>query len=92
MKLDSPWSQGVWLGRTDQTGENIGGTADGVTTARGLKRFPQGDQFSAQTVQSIVGLPRNPNGTQEMSMSTRLQLGDAMVSQRRMYITKGTVG
>ena len=35
--------------------QNIVGTVDGVTAARGLKRFPQGEQFSTQAVQEIVG-------------------------------------
>ena len=37
-KLDDPLSQGVSLGRTEQTGDSISGSAEGVTTARGLKR------------------------------------------------------
>ena len=44
-KLDNAWSHRVWLGRTDQSGENTIGTPtsleslDGVTTARGPRTF-----------------------------------------------------
>ena len=73
-----------YLWCTDQTGEHITRTLDGVTTARGLKRISQRDQFPAQTMRDFVGLPWNTKVTLELSTSTGLQL---VVSQRRMYIT-----
>ena len=56
-KARSPWSSGVWLGRSDATDENIIGTASGVKLIRTIRRRPVGEQYSAEVVQSMRGTP-----------------------------------
>ena len=56
-KARSPWSSGVWLGRSDVTDENIIGTASGVKLIRTIRRRPVGEQYSAEAVQSMRGTP-----------------------------------
>ena len=56
-KARSPWSSGVWLGRSDATDENIIGTATGVKLIRTIRRRPVGEQYSAEAVQSMRGTP-----------------------------------
>ena len=56
-KARSPWSCGVWLGRSDATDENIIGTASGVKLIRTIRRRPVGEQYSAEAVQSMRGTP-----------------------------------
>ena len=54
-KARSPWSSGVWLGRSDATDENIIGTASGVKLIRTIRRRPVGEQYSAEAIQSMRG-------------------------------------
>ena len=56
-KARSPWSSGVWLGRSDATDENIIGTATGVKLIWTIRRRPVGEQYSAEAVQSMRGTP-----------------------------------
>ena len=87
-KFDNQWIHGVWSGHTDQTAERIIGTPDGVTTAPGLKRLSKEEHSSTQGTREIVALPENTRRTQEIATSTGSHPRAAMVSQRRMYITK----
>ena len=56
-KARSPWNSGVWLGRSDATDENIIGTASGVKLIRTIRRRPVGEQYSAEAIQSMRGVP-----------------------------------
>jgi thiol-disulfide isomerase/thioredoxin len=60
-KLDVRWERGVFLGVKESTTEKIVGNAGGTYTVQSVRRLPLEQQFSAELLQTIVGLPWKPN-------------------------------
>ena len=54
------WETGVWIGCTIRDGMALIGTPAGVYKVGALKRQPDGEQWSKDTVNSIVGSPHKP--------------------------------
>ena len=59
--MDTRWRRGVWLGHTRSSTEHLLGTADGVVKAYSIKRQDPDQQWNAETIQSMKGLPQQPD-------------------------------
>jgi hypothetical protein len=65
-KLEQRWSPGVFLGVRETTTEKVVGTAQGVFVVQSLRRKPAEERWSAQMLQSIKGLPWEPNPAEDV--------------------------
>ncbi len=61
-KLAQKFAVGVFLGREDRTGQVMVGTAERVLRAQKFLRLPEEEQFDAQVIQSIRGVPWDAEG------------------------------
>ena len=57
LKGDSLWRPGIFLGRTLQSTEYLFGAADGVHTARSLRRLPLPQRANKELMATFAGLP-----------------------------------
>ena len=65
-KFDSRWSEGVWLGIREESGEHLVGTVEGVIKARTVRRRPiQHERWNKQLFDSFQGVPWKPLPNQE---------------------------
>ena len=60
-KLESYWRQGVWLGHSRNSTEHLIGTDLGVVRAYSVKRHDPDHQWNASAVQSMKGIPQQPD-------------------------------
>ena len=58
-KLDSLWSDGVYLGIEGKTGEIIVGDAEGVWRTRTIRRKLEAERWRHTHASTVVGVPRN---------------------------------
>ena len=56
-KLDARWQAGVFLGIRIQSTEKIVGTNRGIFVVQSIRRKPDGQQWDAELVKSVRGLP-----------------------------------
>eukprot|EP00971_Amphidinium_carterae_P302325 6007337-Amphidinium_carterae.1 len=59
-KADPVWHRGLWLGRTEHSGEDIVGTAEGVLKVRSIKRLVLDEQHDRQLFGALRGSPWAP--------------------------------
>ncbi|CAE7041145.1 unnamed protein product [Symbiodinium sp. CCMP2592] len=62
-KADVQWERGIWLGINERNGSHILGTTAGVTESRSIRRLPEPEQWDAEMVLSMKGLPWSYMGT-----------------------------
>ena len=61
-KFNNRWEEGVWLGITDESGESIIGTPDGIVKAKYYKRKPiSTERWNKDYFDKIKGTPWEPN-------------------------------
>ena len=58
--MDPKFDEGIWLGLTTRTDEDIVGTPNGIVRSRTIKRLPQGQRWDARYLATIRGEPRRP--------------------------------
>jgi hypothetical protein len=81
-KLDTRWeSDGVFLGKTDNSDEAIIGTPRGIELVRSFRKREQAERWSADAVRMFVGVPWNPRGV----------VADGPGGVRRKYVTRALV-
>ena len=54
---DLQWCRGVWLGIHERNGAHIIGTSEGVFESRSIRRLPEEQQWSAEAILGMRGLP-----------------------------------
>ncbi|CAE7605318.1 GIP [Symbiodinium sp. CCMP2592] len=54
---DLQWCRGVWLGVHERNGAHLLGTPDGVFESRSIRRLPADEQWNAEAVLGMIGLP-----------------------------------
>ncbi|CAE7451931.1 GIP, partial [Symbiodinium sp. CCMP2456] len=54
---DVKWSKGVWLGLHERNGAHLVGSAEGIQETRSIRRLPEEQQWSAEAVLGMKGLP-----------------------------------
>ena len=59
-KFDTRWSEGIWLGIRDESGEILIGTDDGVVKARTFKRRPEQERWTNEKLERMKGVPWEP--------------------------------
>ena len=65
-KFNSRWEEGVWLGISDESGESIIGTKEGVIKARDFRRKAIAEErWNKEHFTSIKGTPWEPNPGRE---------------------------
>ena len=62
-KYEPRWLPGVWVGRVDQTDEDILLTVDGVKFSRCIKRKEEAKQYDLSFFEKVKGLPWSPKET-----------------------------
>ena len=62
-KGDLQWDRGLWIGINERNGAHILGTPAGVVESRSVRRLPDGEQWDAEMVVSMKGLPWCYGGT-----------------------------
>ena len=60
-KLERRWEPGVFLGVRESTTEKIVGTATGVLAVQSIRRKPEGERCDSSLVDTVVGVPWDPN-------------------------------
>jgi len=89
-KFQERWSDGIYVGRIDQTDEVIVATPDGITRSRSLKRLEPDKQHDLDFLNKCKGAPWNPRGLaiSEVPLTKRgdpLRAGGRL---RRLFITE----
>ena len=102
-KLDSRWSDGIWLGHIDESGETIIGTKDGCIKVRSVKRKPVEDRWNYAELEQMQGTPWEPvPGHPEREIKSRVIIQSGSVEDpptreseapvpKRVYIKKRDV-
>ena len=62
-KGDLQRDRGLWIGINERNGANILGTPTGVVESRSVRRLPEGEQWDAEMVVAMKGLPWCYGGT-----------------------------
>ena len=60
-KLQSEWSEGVWLGHTRSSNEVLIGTPEGVVRAYTVERMEEGSRWNSQAIKDMKGTPQQPD-------------------------------
>jgi hypothetical protein len=81
LKGDSRWSQGLWLGKVEASDEHIVGLGATVSKTRTVRRLPEDQRWSTETVDQLRALPWGDAG----------QVTDAARTTKRHYITRAAV-
>ena len=63
--FEDRWESGIWLGCTIRDGMTLIGTSSGVYKVGTIKRKPDGEQWSLQNVEQLVGSPQQPQPNSE---------------------------
>ncbi|CAK0890474.1 unnamed protein product, partial [Prorocentrum cordatum] len=77
-KLGPRWSEGIFLGRRDESDEVIVGAARGVEHCRAMKLRNPEDRHSKEVYNTFIGLPWDPRGLEVKDQND--------VIRRRRYI------
>ena len=67
-KLESRWEVGVFLGVKEHTTERIVGNEDGVYVVQSVRRKPESEQYDADSLAKVRGLPWQPNPEQGVAL------------------------
>ena len=103
-KLAAKTAVGVFLGREDRTGQVLVGTAERVLRSGKLLRRPEQEQFDAEVVEAVRGVPWDAEGRRatgvdegEEEAPPPLTAGgggdrdDAAAGDKRPYLTRSVV-
>ena len=62
-KMESDWSEGLWLGHSRNSNEILVGTRDGVVRAWAIRKKPYEEQWDGDLIKNMKGTPAQPNPT-----------------------------
>ena len=74
-KADVQWERGIWLGISERNGSHILGTPSGVSESRSRRRLPESEQWDAEMVLAMKGLPWSYMGTSRRKRPLYSSLG-----------------
>jgi len=74
-KLESRWSDGIWLGIRDESGESIIGTSEGIVKCRDFRRRPTDqERWNDEQVKAVKGAPWKPVPGKEDGAEIRIRI------------------